>query len=531
MGVFLENVQVDTVSTGNNQVVTRTYSVNVSDGQLNLRLQDLGGADPNVAIEALAINTLAPPTPSLSINDVSLTEGNAGTTNFTFTVSLSQASGQPVLVQYATADGTATAGSDYTATSGTLTIPAGQTSGTIVVSVNGDTDVEPNETFFVNLSNPSGATIADNQGQGTILSDELPTLTVSINPASVAENAGANAATGTVTRTGPTTAALTVNLVSNDTTEATVPATVTIPAGQVSATFAVAAVDDAVFDGTQNVTVTASAAGLTSGTASVAVTDNELPALTVAVNPASFAENAGAGAATGTVTRQGPTTSAVTVSLASGDTTEATVPATVTILAGQSSATFAVAAVDDATADGMQTVVITVSAAGYTSGTANVQVTDNDPPPFAAHFDFGTATSIVAAGYTRVTETTTFNAAQGYGWQSGVIGSRDRGTGTALDRDLNFTQNGVFAVNLPNGRYQVDAIFGDRGNFFHDNMGIFLEGAQVDTVSTGNAQVVNRSYVVDVIDGQLNLRLQDLGGADPNVTIEAMDIALLQLFG
>ena len=152
-------------------------------------------------------------------------------------------------------------------------------------------------------------------------------------------------------------------------------------------------------------------------------------------------------------------------------------------------------------------------------------------PPFAAHFDFGTATSIVAAGYTRVAETTTFSAAQGFGWQSGTIASRDRGTGTALDRDLNFTQNGVFAVNLPNGRYQVDAIFGDRGNFFHDNMGIFLEGAQVDSVSTGNAQVANRSYAVDVVDGQLNLRLQDLGGADPNVTIEALDIALLQLFG
>ena len=145
--------------------------------------------------------------------------------------------------------------------------------------------MEPNETFFVNLSSPSGATIADTQGQGTILSEELPALTLTINPASVAENAGAGAATGTVTRTGPTTAALTVNLASNDTTEGTVPATVTIAAGQASANFAVAAVDDAVFDGTQNVTVTASAAGLTSGTASVAVTDNELPALTVTVNP------------------------------------------------------------------------------------------------------------------------------------------------------------------------------------------------------------------------------------------------------
>ena len=265
-----------------------------------------------------------------------------------------------------------------------------------------------------------------------------------------------------MTRNGPTTAALTVNLASSDTTEATVPATVTIAAGQTSANFAVAAVNDAVFDGTQNVTVTASAAGFIAGTAGVQVTDDELPALTVAINPASFGENAGASAATGTVTRQGPTTSAVTVNLASNDTTEASVPATVTIAAGQSSATFAVGAVDDAASDGTQTAVVTASAAGYASGTANVQVTDNDTPPFAASYDFGTAISPLAAGHIRVTETTSFTAAQGYGWQSGAIGSRDRGTGTALDRDFNFTPNGVFAVNLPNGLYQVNVTLGDR---------------------------------------------------------------------
>ena len=106
-------------------------------------------------------------------------------------------------------------------------------------------------------------------------------LTVSVNPSTFAENAGSSAATGTVTRQGPTTAALAVNLSSSDLTEATVPATVTIPAGQSSATFAVAAVDDTVLDGTQTVTITASAAGYTSGTASVQVTDNEAAVVTI----------------------------------------------------------------------------------------------------------------------------------------------------------------------------------------------------------------------------------------------------------
>ena len=110
--------------------------------------------------------------PRLAIGDVTVLEGNTGTTNVIFTVSLSAASDQPVTVAYATADGTATAGSDYVAASGTLTIPAGQMTGTITVPVNGDRLAEPNETFVVNLSSPTGATIADGQGVGTIVDDE-----------------------------------------------------------------------------------------------------------------------------------------------------------------------------------------------------------------------------------------------------------------------------------------------------------------------------------------------------------------------
>jgi len=77
-----------------------------------------------------------------------------------------------VNVQYATAGGTATAGGDYQARSGTLTIPAGQTTGTISVQVLGDRLPEPDETFFVNLSGATNATIADGQSVGTIVDDE-----------------------------------------------------------------------------------------------------------------------------------------------------------------------------------------------------------------------------------------------------------------------------------------------------------------------------------------------------------------------
>ena len=119
-----------------------------------------------------------PPVPSVSINDSTVTEGNTGTVAATFTVTLSVPSAQPVTMQYATANGTATAGSDYQARSGTLTIPAGQTTGTITVPVIGDRLGEPNETFVVNLSGATNATITDGQGDGTILDNE-PRISIS----------------------------------------------------------------------------------------------------------------------------------------------------------------------------------------------------------------------------------------------------------------------------------------------------------------------------------------------------------------
>ncbi len=142
------------------------------------------------------------PTPSLSINDVSVAEGDSGTTAATFTVTLSTASGQIVTVNYATADNTAGAGSDYQSTSGALTFNPGDTTRTVSVLVNGDTTFEQAETFFVNLSSPTNASIADNQGLGTITNDDAapPTPTFFITDVSMAEgDAGTSTATFTVT--------------------------------------------------------------------------------------------------------------------------------------------------------------------------------------------------------------------------------------------------------------------------------------------------------------------------------------------
>ena len=111
--------------------------------------------------------------PSITINDISRNEGNnRHNTDFVFTVSLSEVTGKGVSVNFATANGTASSGSDYNAASGTVYIGAGAKTTTITVSVSGDKSKEANETFFINLSDPVNATISDPQATGTILNDD-----------------------------------------------------------------------------------------------------------------------------------------------------------------------------------------------------------------------------------------------------------------------------------------------------------------------------------------------------------------------
>jgi len=148
------------------------------------------GADDGLSVDDFSITPqVGPVTPTLNINDVAQAEGNAGTTTFTFTVSLTSPAGagltsptgtSGVTFDIATADGTAqddnpaTEDNDYVAKSLTgQTIAAGNTSTTFTVDVNGDAVQEPNETFFVNVTNITGANAGDTQGQGTIQNDDV----------------------------------------------------------------------------------------------------------------------------------------------------------------------------------------------------------------------------------------------------------------------------------------------------------------------------------------------------------------------
>ncbi|OZA85354.1 MAG: hypothetical protein B7X76_05605, partial [Azorhizobium sp. 39-67-5] len=111
--------------------------------------------------------------PAVSIGDLSVAEGDGAHAHFMFTVTLDKAALGPVTVQYATADGTAVAGSDYVGGTGTVTFAAGETSKTVHVDIIGDALVEGNETFSVKLSNPSGATLSDDTATGIITDDDV----------------------------------------------------------------------------------------------------------------------------------------------------------------------------------------------------------------------------------------------------------------------------------------------------------------------------------------------------------------------
>ena len=169
----------------------------------------------------LPIRTLSSPVtaaslPTLSINNVSVNEGNAGTTRAVFTVTLSSSSSKTVTVHYVTTNGTGHSPTDFVAASGTATIQPGKRTTTITISVNGDILVEPDDTFYVDLSSPTNATIAHSRGTGTIKNDD-PTPSLSIADHTVAEgNSGTTNAVFTVTLSAPSSTTVTVDYATQD---------------------------------------------------------------------------------------------------------------------------------------------------------------------------------------------------------------------------------------------------------------------------------------------------------------------------
>jgi hypothetical protein len=193
-----------------------------------------------------------PPPPTLSVSDTSITEGSAGAyTNETFTVTMSRASTTPVSVDVATTGSTAFAPGDYTEVHTTLTFSPGQVTKSVSVPVYGDLDTEGDESFWLQLSNPVGATIARQAAIGLIVDDDAP-LTISVPARSVVEgNAGTTTKMKfslTLNHAAPEAQSFSVATFSGTATSGVdftpLNRTVTIPAGQTKLNVTVTVIGD-----------------------------------------------------------------------------------------------------------------------------------------------------------------------------------------------------------------------------------------------------------------------------------------------
>ncbi len=342
--------------------------------------------------------------PTISVTDVTVLEGNSGTTNAIFTVSLSAPfTSSPVTVDYSTADNTATANSDYTAASGTLTFNPGEITKTLTIPIIGEEVKEADELFFLNLSNPVNATILDSQALGTITDDDTNGITVSPISGNTSES-GATA-TFTVVLTSQPTDTVTIAVSSDNLAEGTVsPASVTFtPADwNIPQTVTVTGADDAVADG--NIPYNILLAGARSNDANynnvdaadVAVinTDNDSPAVLISQTGGSTDVTEGGAASSYTVLLATQPTGNVIISITPDAQADVGAGAGIPInliftpTNWNVAQTVSVTATDDALAEGNHTstiahAVAAGSAAEYLPvpiGNVTVNITDNDSP-------------------------------------------------------------------------------------------------------------------------------------------------------
>ena len=346
--------------------------------------------------------------PSFSISSPSVNEGNTGTANLTYTVTLSAVSGKTVTVDYATSNGTATtADTDYTAiTTTTLTFTPGQTSKTIDVVVNGDTKNEVNETVVVTLATPVNATIGTGTGTGTITNDDTaPTVAFTATTSNGAENTAGtvnipvtlagNATSQTVTVdyavTGTATGGGTDYTLANG--------TLTFNAGTTSQNISVVVVNDGLNESNETVIVTLSNATIASlGTNTVhtfTIIDDDTPSITFDAATSSGSE--GTASFNIPVTMAISATASVNYSVTGGNATGAdfTLAAGTLSWTAESGTKNIVVTINNDTLDELdETIVITLASptsANLGAITAHTfTITDNDNAPTVA---FGAATS------------------------------------------------------------------------------------------------------------------------------------------
>lgn len=364
--------------------VGETYAVNLSN------------ATGAAIADGVGIGTITDDdTPSITIGNATTTEGNAATVNAVFSVTLSIQSSQTVSLSYATADGSATAPSDYQATSGSLTFDPGQTVKQIVVPLVGDSVPEINETYAVNLSSATGASITDGVALGTITDDDTPTITVA-NATVTETNSGTVNAQFSVTLSIQSSQAVSFNYATAD-GSATAPAdyqattgTLTLDPGETIQQIVVPVVGDTVIETTEAFSLNLSSpvnATFADPAAQGTITDNDTVTITIAAATVTEA-NAGTRDAVFTVTLSAVSGSTVTVDYATAN-GSAVAPGdylatsgTLTFAPGEVSKQITVQTVGDVLVEANETYSVnlsnpanaTIAGSGYGLGT----ITNND---------------------------------------------------------------------------------------------------------------------------------------------------------
>ncbi len=263
-----------------------------------------------------------------------------------------------------------------------VTIPAGQQSTTFPINAIDDALIDGDQLVTITVSAPA---YGSDLTHSITVEDLEPSLRLTTGTPTVREDRGSMEVTVARLDQADISQPMVVKLTSSNVPAGgvlalNVPRRVTIPANATSVKFTVTIVDDALLDGTQTAEINATShTGIIPGSIQIRVTDVE--SLTVTFDRTEFLENAGAQAARGTVTRSNTDVGApLVVNLTSSDTTELTVPATVTIPAGASSVDFDIAAVDDPVLDGPQTVSVIARNANYFGGLRTIIVLDHEPP-------------------------------------------------------------------------------------------------------------------------------------------------------
>jgi Fungalysin metallopeptidase (M36)/Viral BACON domain/Fungalysin/Thermolysin Propeptide Motif len=293
------------------------------------------------------------------------TEGSAALTG---TMTVTPKPDTPLQVDLASSD------ASEAAVPPSIVIPADASSATFAISFPDDSELDGTQLATITAT---AATFVP--GAASVAVHDTETAVISLDvPATATEGGGA--LTGTVNLSAPPAQNVRVALASGEIGDVLVPASVEMPAGQTSVPFVITVVDDGRIDGIVNAPITAHVENWTGATASIAIGDNEAPVLAIEA-PDVLREGDPVGS--GTVSLPGTLPVDLVVSLAGSDPSEATVPASVTIYAGETSASFGITVVDDSLLDGAQPVTLTASAGGFPENSISTTVTDNDAASFA----------------------------------------------------------------------------------------------------------------------------------------------------